>query len=142
MTDSDNVLMEMKIFWINPNSVGDFPVFNDPTLTHYATVIHKARLGQETGRIDLGYDYDDRGPGPYYLTFSSYDLMSEHDILFDLARDYNIGPPVDFDSIASIQDDGDFIRVELRFHIYQQAKQTELAMTDADDDEMTMVGHR
>ena len=144
MINSDNVLMEMMkhqmmCFRINPNSVGDFPVFNDPTLSHYASVIHEARLGQETGRIDLGYDYDDRGPGPYYLTFSSYDLMSEQDILFDLARDYNIGPPVDFDSIASIQDDGDFIRVELRFHTFQQAKQTELAMTDADDDVMTMV---
>ena len=107
MIDSDNVLMEMmkhqmKCFRINPNSVGHFPVFKDPTLTHYTTVIHGTRLGQEIGNIDRGHDYDNRGPGPYYLTFSSYNQMSEQDILFDLAGDYYIGPPVDFDSIASI----------------------------------------
>ena len=144
MINSDNVLMEMMkhqmmCFRMYPNSVRDFPVFNDPTLRHYATVNHEVRLGQETGRIDLEYDYDDREPGPYYLTFSSYDEMTEQDILFDLARDYYIGPPVDFDSIASIQDDGDFIRVELRFHTFQQAKETELAMIHADDNVMTMV---
>ena len=47
MIDSDNVLMEMTkhqmmCFRMYPNIVGDFPVINDPTLTHYATVIHEA----------------------------------------------------------------------------------------------------
>ena len=65
--------------------------------------------------------------------------MTEEDTLFYLAHDYYIGPPIDFDSIASIQDDGDSIRVELRFHTFQQAKETELAMTHANDNVMTII---
>ena len=85
----------MMIFRINPNSVGDFPVFNNPMLKHYTTVTCGTRHVQEVGNIDGRYDDDDRGqdqsPGPYYLTFSCGEELSEQDILYDLAGDYYIG---------------------------------------------------
>ena len=146
MTDANNVLMEMirylmMIFHINPSSAGDFPVLNNPMLKHYATVTHDTRHDQEVGNIDRGYDDDDRGQeqshGQYYLTFSYGKELSEKDIIYDLAGDYYIGQPDDFDSIASIADYDDSIQIKLCFHTYQQARQSELAMTNADS-KMTM----
>ena len=130
-------------FRINTSSAEDFPVSDNPMLKHYATVTHGTRHGQEVGSIDRGYDDNNRGseqsPGRYYVIFPCGDELSEQDILYDLAGDYYIGQPDDFDSIASIADYGDSIRIELYFHTYRQAKQAELAMTDVNNNMMMKV---